>query len=56
VNSHEFRAKRFPVEIWDIRGNEINEEVNSFSWAGQEEEIWWKIKIVVGEYQWVVSL
>jgi hypothetical protein len=30
---------------------EISEGVDSLGWSGQEEEIWWKIRIDVGEYQ-----
>jgi hypothetical protein len=33
----------------------ISEWVHSLGWVGQEEESWWKIGIVVGEYQWVLS-
>jgi hypothetical protein len=64
VSSLEFLAERFLVTCaretmineWDARGIEIDEGVNSLGWVGREEERWWKIKIVVGEYQWVVSL
>jgi hypothetical protein len=37
------------------KGTEIGEGVHSLGWAGREEERWWKIGIVVGEYQWVVG-
>jgi hypothetical protein len=36
-------------------GLRSSEGVHSLGWEGQEEERWWKIRIVVGEYQWVVS-
>jgi hypothetical protein len=59
----EFPTKRFLVTCaretlineWDARGTEISEGVHSVGWAGQEEESWWKIRIAVGEYQWVVG-
>jgi hypothetical protein len=44
------------INEWDIQGTKISEGVHSLGWAGQEEESWWKIGIVVREYQWVVSL
>ena len=34
----------------------MSEGVYSFSWTCQEEERLWKIKIVVGENQWVVGI
>jgi hypothetical protein len=57
--SLEFPAERFLVTCaretlineWDARGTEISEGVHSLGWTGQEEESWWKIRIVVGEYQ-----
>jgi hypothetical protein len=39
---------------WYTRGTRINEGVHSFIWKGQEEERLWKIRIVVGRYQWVL--
>jgi hypothetical protein len=30
--------------------------VHSLGWEGQEEESWWKSRIVVGECQWVMYL
>ena len=61
--SLEIPAKRFLVGCaretmineWDNRGTKIREGVHSLGWTGQEEESWWKIGIVVGRYQWVVS-
>jgi hypothetical protein len=41
---------------WDARGTAISEGVQSLGWAGQEEESWWKIGVVVGRYQSVLSL
>jgi len=32
----------------------INEGVYSLCWESKEEERWWKIGVIVGEYQWVV--
>jgi hypothetical protein len=63
ASSHEFPAERFLVTCaretlineWDAQGTEISEEVHSLGWEGREEESWWKIGIVVGYYQWVVS-
>ena len=57
--SLEFPAKRLLVACaretlinkWEVRGTEISEGVHSLGWTGQEEESWWKIRIVVGEYQ-----
>jgi hypothetical protein len=57
--SLEFPAERFLatcaretlINEWDARGTEISEGVHSLGWTGQEEESWWKIGIVVGEYQ-----
>jgi hypothetical protein len=43
------------INEWDGQGTKINEGVHSLGWAGQEEESWWKIRIVVGEYLWFVS-
>jgi hypothetical protein len=40
---------------WDAQGTNNSEGVHSLGWAGQEEESWWKIEILVGIYQWVVS-
>jgi hypothetical protein len=48
-------ARETLINEWDDRGTEINEGVHSLGWTGQEEESWWKIRIVVGRYQWVVS-
>jgi hypothetical protein len=63
VSSLEFPTKRFLVTCaretlineWDTQGTNISEGVHSLGWVGQEEESWWKIGIVVGEYQWVVG-
>jgi hypothetical protein len=63
VNSLEFPTERFMVTYaketlineWDARGTNIIKGVHSLGWTGQEEESWWKIGVVVGEYQWVVS-
>jgi hypothetical protein len=57
--SLEFPVKRFLVACaretlineWDSRGTNINERVHSLGWTSQEEERWWKIRIVLGEYQ-----
>jgi hypothetical protein len=43
------------INEWDAWGNNINEGVHSLGWEVEEEERWWKIKIVVGKYQWVVQ-
>jgi hypothetical protein len=43
------------INEWDAQGTELSEGVHSLGLAGQEEERWWKIGIVVGEYQGVVS-
>jgi hypothetical protein len=63
VSSLEFLEKRFLItcvkEIlinkWDARWTESSELVHSLGWASQEEESWRKLRIVVGEYQWVVG-
>jgi hypothetical protein len=63
VHSLEFLVEKFLatyaretlINEWDTQGIEINEGVHSLGWEGQEEERWWKIRIVVGRYQWVVS-
>jgi hypothetical protein len=47
-------ARETLINEWDARGTDINEGVLSFGWKGQEEEWWWKIGIVVGEYEWTV--
>jgi hypothetical protein len=43
------------INEWDARGIEINEGEHSLGWESQDEESWWKIRIVVGEYQGVVG-
>jgi hypothetical protein len=43
------------INEWDSQGTDIIEGVHSLGWAIREEERWWKIEIVVGEYQWVVG-
>jgi hypothetical protein len=43
------------INEWDTQWTERSEGVHSFGLACQEEENWWKIGIVVGEYQWVVG-
>ena len=48
-------ARETLINEWDARGTEINEGVHSLGWESQEEEIWWKIGTVVGEFQWVVG-
>ena len=48
-------ARETLINEWDAQGIEISEGVHSLGWIGQEEESWWKIRIVVGRYQWVVS-
>jgi hypothetical protein len=48
-------ARETLINEWDARWTKSSEGVHSLGWAGQEEESWWKIKIVVGEYQWVVG-
>jgi hypothetical protein len=58
ASSLEFPAERFLVTCaidtlineWDARGTKISEGVHSLGWAGREEESWWKIEVVVGEY------
>jgi hypothetical protein len=57
--SLEFPAKRFLatcaretlINEWNAQVIEISEGVHSLGWIGQEEESWWRIKIVVREYQ-----
>jgi hypothetical protein len=44
-------SRETPINEWDAQGTEINEGVYSLGWTGQEEESWWKIEIVVGQYQ-----
>jgi hypothetical protein len=39
------------INKWDTRWTEINEGVHSLGWVGRGEESWWKIEIVVGEWQ-----
>jgi hypothetical protein len=64
VGSLEFPAERFLatcaretlINEWNAQGIEIIEWVHSLGWAGQEEESWWEIGIVVGEYEWVVRI
>jgi hypothetical protein len=41
-------ARNTLINVWDALENEISERVHSLGWAGQEEEIWWKIGIVIG--------
>jgi hypothetical protein len=43
------------INKWDIGWTKRSEGVHSLGWEGREEERWWKIKIVVGEYRWVVG-
>jgi hypothetical protein len=43
------------MKKWDALVSNISEGVHSLCWAGQEEESWWKIGIVVGRYQWVLT-
>jgi hypothetical protein len=57
--SLEFPTERFLViydsknlvNEWETQGTNIGEGVHSLGWIVEEEERWWKIKIVVGEYQ-----
>jgi hypothetical protein len=57
--SLEFQVERFLlvcaretlINKWDARGTDISEGVHSLGWTSQKEESWWKIRIVVGEYQ-----
>jgi hypothetical protein len=44
-------ARETLINEWDAQGTEIDEGVHSLGWIGQEEENWWKIEIVVEEYQ-----
>jgi hypothetical protein len=44
-------VKETLINKWDAIGNEISEGVHSLSWTSQDEESWWKIGVVVGEYQ-----
>jgi hypothetical protein len=39
------------INEWDAQGIDIHERVHSLGREGQEEERWWKIRIVVGEYK-----
>jgi hypothetical protein len=48
-------AKEALINEWDAQGTRVSEGVHSLGWAGQEEERWWKIGLVVGRYQWVVG-
>ena len=48
-------ARETLLNKWDAQENNISEGVHSLGWIGQEEESWWKIRIVVGKYQWDVS-
>jgi hypothetical protein len=41
-------ARNTLINVWDALENEISERVHCLGWAGQEEEIWWKIGIVIG--------
>jgi hypothetical protein len=57
--SLEFSAERFQaacdretlINEWDAGGTKISEGVHSLGWPCQEKESWWKIGVVVGEYQ-----
>jgi hypothetical protein len=59
ASSLEFRDERFLdtcfketlINKWDTHGTDINEEVHSLGSEVQEENRWWEIEIVVGEYQ-----
>jgi hypothetical protein len=63
TSSLEFPTERFMVTCasetlineWDAQGTDISEGVHSLGSTGQEEEGWWKIEIVLGRYEWVVS-
>jgi hypothetical protein len=64
VSSLEFPIVRFLVTCaretlineWDgPNGLRASEGVHSLGWEGQEEESLVEIRIVVGEYQWVVG-
>jgi hypothetical protein len=48
-------ARETLINEWDAQGTKISEWFHSLGYTGQEEERWWKIEIVVGRYQWVVS-
>jgi hypothetical protein len=56
--SFDFPAERFLatyaretlINEWDARGTEISEGLHFLGWTGQEEESWWKIKIIVRQY------
>jgi hypothetical protein len=48
-------ARETLINKWDALGTKIIEGVHSLDWEGGEEKSWWKIGIVVGEYQWVVG-
>jgi hypothetical protein len=43
-------ARETLINEWDAQGTEISEGVHSLGWEVREEERWWKIRIVVGEY------
>jgi hypothetical protein len=51
-----YMCQRDPRNEWDVWWTESNEGVHSLGWESREEESWWKIKIIVGEYQWIVGL
>jgi hypothetical protein len=49
-------VKETLINKWDTRCTESSEGVLSLGWAGQEEESWRKIGILVVECQWAVRL
>jgi hypothetical protein len=43
-------ARETLINEWDVQVTDINEGAHSFCWTSQEEESWWKTRIVVEGY------